>query len=191
VSEWFPTDLDFRKGPTLRTVVAYEDSEAGQHARNVCDYLIERLGPNCRLIGPMWGFDVLGIPECRELAAKGAASADIIILSSHGLGDLPGDVKAWIELWLRDKGDLQTLVALFDRPRNQPDQYWPIQDYLASVAERGQIRFFAEPDAWPGKGPYQIALPLEPRFEGSAGALLHSDAMTNMSRDAAHWGINE
>ena len=100
----------------LRTVVAYEDSEAGQHARSVCDYLVERLGPKCRFVGQMWGFDVLRIPECRELAAQGAAGADVVMLSSHGVGDLPGEVKAWIELWLRDKGDLQALVALFDQP---------------------------------------------------------------------------
>jgi hypothetical protein len=191
VSNWFSSYLDLREKPTFRAVVAYEDSEAGQHARNVCDYLVARLRSKCRFIGQMWGFDVLRIPECRELAAKGAATADVVMLSSHGVGALPGEVKAWIELWLRDKEDLQALVALFDRPRIQAGQDWPIQDYLAGVAARGQISFFAEPDTWPGKGPRQIHMPLEPSLDDSIHPPLPLEAVTNRSRDAAHWGINE
>jgi hypothetical protein len=139
----------------------------------------------------MWRFDVLRIPECRELAAKGAAAADVIMISSHGTGDLPGDVKAWIELWLRDKGDLLALVALFDGAPCQADQDWPIQDYLAGVAERGQISFFAEPDTWPGKGPHQIHLPLETGSNGIIQPLVPIDAVTAPSPDVEHWGINE
>ncbi len=191
VSKWFPRYLELRQKPTFTTVVAYEDSETAQHARNVCDYLVKRLGPHCRFVGQMWGFDVLGIPECRELAARGAASADVIMLSSHGTADLPGQVKAWIELWLRDKRDLQALVALFDRPHTSRGQSWPIQDYLAGVAARGQIPFFAEPENWPGKGPQQIQLPLEPVLGGGTRPFLPLQTATTRRPEVAHWGINE
>jgi hypothetical protein len=191
VSKWFRNYLDLRQKPMFRTVVAYEDSETGYHARNVCDYLAERLGRECRFIGQMWGFDVLRIPECRELAAKAAASADVIMLSSHGAGDLPGEVKAWIELWLRDKADSQALVALFDRPRVEAAQYWPVQEYLAGVAERGQIPFFAEPDTWPGKGPHQIPLALDPKPDGGTHSLPPSQGATTARPEMAHWGLNE
>ena len=191
VTDLFSSSPALQKGRTFSLVIAYEDSETGQHARNVCDYLVERLAPECRFTSQMWRFDVLRIPECRELAAKGAASADLIMISSHGVGDLPGDVKAWIELWLRDKGNLLALVALFDGAPCQADQDWPIQDYLAGVAERGQISFFAEPDTWPGKGPHQIHLPLEPYPDASTPQLLPLDAAMARSPDAEHWGINE
>jgi hypothetical protein len=191
VSKWFPKCLDLRQKPTFRIVVAYEDSETARHARNVCDYMVKRPGPQCQFIGQMWGFDVLQVPECRELAAKGAASADVIMLSSHGTRDLPGEVKAWIELWLRDKGDLQALVALLDHPHTYAGPSWPIQDYLAGVAERGQIPFFVEPDTWPGKGPQQIHLPLEPISDGGTPPFLPLESAAAQRHEAAHWGINE
>jgi hypothetical protein len=191
VTDLFSSSLAPQKDRTFRIVIAYEDFETGQHARYVCDYLAERLAPECRFLSQMWRFDVLRIPECRESAVKGAAAADVIMISTHGVGDLPGDVKAWIELWLRDKGDLLALVALFDRPRGQVGQDWPIQDYLASVAERGQISFFAEPDTWPGRGPHQEYLPLEPSAEGNTQPPLPLRPVTTPDSDAAHWGINE
>jgi hypothetical protein len=183
--------LDLRQKSAFRTVVAYEDSETGQHARNVCDYLVKRLGPECRFFGQMWGFDVLRISECRALAAKSAACADVIMVSSHGVDELPGDVKAWIELWLRDKSNVQALVASFDGPCTRAGESWPIQDYLAGVAERGQIPFYVEPDAWPGKGPRQIPLPLESVPEGGTRPLLPLGGVTAHWANAAHWGINE
>jgi hypothetical protein len=191
VTKWFPTYFGLRRKPTFKTVVAYEDSETGRHARNVCDYLIKRLAPDCQFIGKMWGFDLLRLPECRELAAKGAANADVVILSSHGEGDLPGHVKAWIELWLQEKGNPQALVALCDRPYVQTGRTWSIQDYLEGVATRGHIPFFAEPDAWPGKGPHQIHLPLDPVANRGNDPRLPLEAVTPRSHDAAHWGINE
>ena len=132
--------MDSQADAAFSVVIAYEDHETGQHARNVCDLLVETLGRECKFTSQMWRFDVLRIPECRETAAKGAAKADLIVISSHGVGDLPGEVKAWIELWLRDKGDLMALVALFDRPRVRVRQDWPIQEYLAGVAARAQSR---------------------------------------------------
>jgi hypothetical protein len=171
--------------------VAHEDSETAQHAHSVCDYMVERLGPRCRFTGQMWGFDVLRIPESRELAARGAAAADVVMVSSHGTGDLPGEVKAWIELWLRDKADHQTLLALFDCPRTEADQYWPIHEYLAGVAQRAQIPFFAEPDAWPGKGPHQLSLPLHSFAEAGKRFLLPLSTPAIRRSEVAHWGINE
>ena len=191
ISNLFSTSLDPWEKRTFSAVVAYEDSETARHARNVCDYLLEQLGTDCRFVGHMWGFDMLGNPECRELAAKAVASADLVIVSSHGIGDLPGNVKAWIELWLRDKGDLGALVALFDRPQTHAEQYWPIRDYLAGVAERGQLSFFAEPDTWPGKGPHQIPLPLEPFSDDGGPLFLPLQAVASLSSDAQHWGLNE
>jgi hypothetical protein len=183
--------LDSQADATFSVVIAYEDLETGQHARNVSDLLVESLGPECKFTSQMWRFDVLRIPECREAAAKGAAKADLIMISSHGVGDLPGEVKAWIELWLRDKGDLLALVALFDRPRGWVSQDWPIQDYLAGVAARGQIDFFAEPDIWPGREPHQEQLVLDPGPYGNTQPLLPLKALTTPDVDIGHWGLNE
>ncbi|HVM49939.1 MAG TPA: hypothetical protein VMU04_18060 [Candidatus Acidoferrum sp.] len=186
----FTSSLGLRNKRVFRAVVACEDSETAQHARNVCGYLLEQFEP-AQFIGQMWPFEVLRIPECRARAARGAASADMVMLSSHGAGELPSEVKVWIELWLQDKGDLRALVALFDRPRVHSAQDWPIQEYLAGVAERGHIRFIAEPDNWAGKGPRQIPLPLDGVPGLATSAQLPLELAGVHTSGAAHWGINE
>ena len=182
---------EFQCEAPLKIVIAYEDTEAGRHARNVCNALTEHLGPNSEMTSEMWRFDVLRIPECRELAGHGAAQADIIMISTHGEGHLPGDVKAWIEMWLRDKDGLVALVALCDRPQSARGEDWPIRSYLAGVAQRGQVEFFAEPDVWPGRGPYQEHFALDNRAEGIPGMPLPTVAAGTTDMSFSHWGLNE
>src|SRR5207245_10236995 len=98
-----PGVSDLEVNNTFNVVIAYEDFETGKHAKSTYDFLVEHLHGECRFTNQMWKFDVLGIPKLREMAAKDAAMADIIIISSHGGEELPPDVKAWIELRLIEK----------------------------------------------------------------------------------------
>jgi hypothetical protein len=189
--EFLPKLLEAECESAFNVFIAYEDLEAGQHARDICDPLFERLGADCKCISQMWRFDVLRTPECCALAAKEAASGDLIVISSHGVGELPGEVKAWIEFWLRDKGELMALVALFDRPHPGSGPDWAIQDYLAGVAERGQISFFAEPDVWPDQEPRQTGVALEPSLYGPPEAWRPPEAVTLPDPNMGHWGLNE
>src|SRR5437879_383897 len=142
--------------PSFNVVIAYEDVETGKHAKETYDFVVESLGPDCRCGNQMWKFEVLAIPKLRELAAKDAAMADLNIISCHGRADLPGDVKAWIELWLGEKGEVIALAALFDSAVEQAEQARAIRAYLAEIARRGQMQFFAQPDEWPGKRDEQV-----------------------------------
>ncbi len=135
--------------PTFNVVIAYEDFETGKHAKRTYDFLVENLGRDCQLINQMWKFEVLRVPKLQEIAAKDAALADLILVSSHGGSELPPEVKSWIESWLREPGEPLALVALFDRPR---EHTLPIRAYLAGVARRAQVAFFAQPDDWPQQG---------------------------------------
>ncbi|PWU18528.1 MAG: hypothetical protein C5B50_08860 [Verrucomicrobia bacterium] len=140
-------DLDF--SPVFNVVIIYEDFETGKQARRTYDFLVENLGTDCRFENQMWKFDVLRIPKLREMAARDAAAADIIIISGHGGDELPADVKHWVETWQGQSPNAIALVALFDRPREETR---PAREYLANVANRCQMAFFAQPDDWPGKG---------------------------------------
>jgi hypothetical protein len=101
------------------------------------------------------------------------------------------EVKAWIELWLRDKNGILALVALCDRPEEPSGQHWPIRNYLAGVAERGQLEFFAEPDVWPGKGPCQEHFALEYTADGMTPTPLLVGPVTTSTSSMRHWGLNE
>ena len=155
------SDLD--GNPTFNVLIAYEDFEAGKHARKTYDFLAGNLGRGCQFTNQMWKFDVLNIPKLRDMAARDAVLADIVIISSHGGEELPGPVRAWMESWLAQKGNPVALVALFDCPHEESPKTGPIRTYLADAARKAGIDFFAQPDDWPGRRngdgplPYQAA----------------------------------
>jgi len=181
-------DLDL--DPTFNVVIAYEDFEAGKHAKKTYDFLVENMGHDWQFTNQMWKFEVLCIPNPREMAARDAAMADIIMISSHG-SELPAEVKAWVELWVTKPHHPIALVALFDHPNHLDHDTNGVRSYLASVAERGQMEFFAQPDKWPGRS--KAGEPLT--FQRNAG--LDERALSKLSsivqRDTIfpHWGINE
>ena len=175
--------------PTLNVVMAYEDFDTGKHAKKTYDFLVENLGHECHFNHQMWKFDVLGISKLREMAAKDAAMADIIIISCRGT-ELPAEVKAWIELWLQDHSHPIALVALFDRRSDDLDQARASLEYLQAVAKRGQMEFFVQPD--PSAGRNQLS-EHNASDRGFASDRTLSALAGVMQRDAGspRWGINE
>ena len=129
----------------FEVLIAYEDFETAKHAKHTYDILVKNLGPNCRFTSQMWKFAVLSLSRFRQMAVSDAVAADIIILSSAG-GDLPGHIKDWIESWLAEGGNPLALVALFN-PADASRQTQATRAYLADVARRGRMEFFAQPDA--------------------------------------------
>jgi hypothetical protein len=182
-----PSDLDVN--PTINVVIAYEDFDTGKHAKATYDFLVEHLGQDCQFTNQMWKFDVLSIPKLREIAAKDAVQADIVIISCHGT-ELPVEVKAWIELWLSEDTHPIALVALFDRSDDAGVCTKAVRAYLAGVALRGHMEFFAQPDEWPGKKGAEESFVF--RRNLSAEKTLSSLAGV-MERESSfpRWGINE
>jgi len=135
----------FEQNSTFNVLIAYEDLETGKLAKNTYDFLVEKLGGECAFTNQMWKFDVLTIPHLRELAVKDASKADIIIMACHG-SRLPSEVKAWIELWLGAPRRPFALVAMLDCYRDQSYSVNEVRGYLADVAKRGEMEFFAQPD---------------------------------------------
>jgi hypothetical protein len=174
-------DLDVTP-PTLNVVIVYEDFETGTHAKKTYDFLVENVRPECQFTNQMWKFDVMSIPKLREIAVRDAATADIVIVSSHG-DELPAYVKSWAESWLESPGTPLALVVLFDR---QPPETLRTRDYLVEVARRGKMAFFAQPDDWPDRH-----APVG--FEQDAGWNGRTLSSLAMKRDHTNlrWGINE
>jgi len=184
-----PSDLE--TNPSFNVVVAYEDVETGKHAKESYDFVAESLGRECRSASQMWKFEVLGIPQLRELAAEDAAMADLIMISCRGEADLPVGVKTWIDLWLAEKGNVIALAALFGPPVGQARQAPAIRAYLAEVAKRGRMQFFAQPDEWPRKRDPQLQFgsPRPSALDEEAFSMLPGTAQPD--RHFPRWGINE
>lgn len=169
---------------TFNVVIAYEDLETGKHAKKTYDFLQEHLGHEFEFSNQMWKFDVLSVPKLREMAAKDAVTADIIIVAAHGQSDLPKEVKAWIELWMPEKLQAIALVGLFDREECFDN---PARSYLAGIADRASLEFFSQPGS----------LPRNDESISEIGAWEKSKTfsvlagMEQMDRNVSHWGINE
>lgn len=137
--------VEIEDSPAFSVLIAYEDFDTGKLAKRTYDFLVENLGRDCEFVNQMWKFDVLSIPNLREIAVEDAARADIIILSCRG-DELPEHVKLWIESWLEQALNPLALVALFDTSRgDEPSR--SVRDYLADIARRGKFEFFAQPDS--------------------------------------------
>ncbi len=185
-----PPGLVDVNNPAFSVAVAYQDHECCQHARKTCDFLMENLGTDSRFINQMWRFDALSVPTLREMAARDAASADLILIACDGKQDLPADVKAWIELWIGKQSTAFAVVALFDHADEGAEQVKIIQEYLAWIARRGEMEFFAEPGIWPtDKGALQLMR--RGARQGFEESVFPIAAVPAKNSHVGHWGLNE
>jgi hypothetical protein len=180
---------DLEPDPIFNVVIAYEDFETGKQAKETYDFLVSNLRHECRFENQMWKFDVLGIPKLREMAAKDALMADIIIISCHGTHELSADVKDWINGWVNGQTNAIALVALLGDADNDGDTR-NIREYLADVARCARMEFFAQPNSFPVKR-------FDESFASDRGTKRDERALSALAsiiqRDQTfpHWGINE
>ncbi len=180
-----PSDLE--ETPVFNVLIAYEDFEAGKNARRTYDFLAEQLGQDCEFATQMWKFDVLGIPKLRDMAAKDAMVADIIIVAYHGGKPLPEELKSWIDLWVNQDRHPLALVALYDNQSQDEALAASNREYLASVATQGGMEFFSQADSAP-KPP---AFGLSPSLPAGPRAVAPWMIAAQPESAIPRWGINE
>jgi hypothetical protein len=183
-------NADLGSNPTFNVLIAYEDFETGKQAKRTYDSLAENLGRDCQFSNQMWKFDVLTIPKLEEIAVKDCATADIVIISCHG-DSLPNHVRKWLETGLAQAGNALALVALF-MPRPETEEaVRETRGYLAGVAARSRVEFFAQPDDRSVSPPPKPA----PARSWHAGADDKTLALLAGAVQQDHytprWGINE
>lgn len=132
--------------PIVRGVVAYKDVSFVKLAKEKWDYVVRTLQSGCDFELRLWKFDVLEIPEVREAAVNDAANAQVVFVATRGAGELPSEVKAWIEQWIarnNQKREAARLLALlFDPPAGQADaSAFPQFAYLRQAARKGSMEF--------------------------------------------------
>ena len=186
-----PAASSNRQGaPAFGVVLVFEDFNTGKRAKRAYDFLAASLTQEWQVISQMWKFEVLSIPELREMAAKDAAMANLIIVSSRGDRELPAHVKDWIEMWLGYRGDAVALVALFDSPPEQAEHAQATQTYLEGVAKRGQMEFFTWPEVALGEQSGRRSLVPGHRSEMPGGLLLPPVVVAPPEAGFSHWSIN-
>jgi hypothetical protein len=124
----------------LKTVLIYENFAVGVRARRFFEELVRASAKT--LEEQMWNFDVLGIRDARNAAASAARKSDVVAVAVSGRLDLPGTIRAWLDMWLWLLEDEKPpLVALFDSP--SAPELPRIHTHLSCVVARAGIEFFS------------------------------------------------
>jgi hypothetical protein len=187
-----PVASQDREGiPVFSVVIVFEDFNTGKRAKRAYDFLVANLTREWRVISHMWKFEVLGIPELREMAANDAAIANLIIVSSRGDRELPADVKDWIEMWQGDKGEPVALVALFDQPPELAEHAQTTQAYLERVAKRERMEFFTWPEVGLAQQSRRGSLVPYRRPGVSGGPLLPPVVVEPRDASFSHWSTSD
>ncbi|MHB8520909.1 MAG: hypothetical protein ACYDH9_09130 [Limisphaerales bacterium] len=131
------------KARRFEVVVAYEDFATGIRAKKAFDGVLRELGSDLTFNCKLWKFDILRIPQLKEMAADDAAEADMVLIAAHSGSELPAGVKKWIDLWVtRRRPGPRALVSLLDPEEGSPSGRNLVCNYLHQVSERGHMDFF-------------------------------------------------
>lgn len=176
---------------SFTVLLAYEDLRAGVRARQAFEHVASKLELEVDYKVDLWKFDLLRDPALREQAVIEAARADIVFLSAHGAGELPGVVSQWLEQWLdRRGGEPAALAVLMDTPGKGTAATRQRLEMLRARALAAGVEVFLH-------GFEQVPLMQQSMSDGTSwleenrttrsDELLHGSAL-HPFRD---WGINE
>jgi len=145
-----PEPIESAAPPKRRVVAVYENNPAREHALRFCDDLA---GKPSDLDIHWCAFNVLRDPQHGTEAANRAATADMILFAVTSEGDLPGEVKLWIERWLNRRGEREgALVGLvMDRPDSPFEIATRKEIYLRHTARRAQMDYLSHENPTPRK----------------------------------------
>jgi hypothetical protein len=133
----------WREARQLVLLATFEDSTTGTRVKEFRQELSRQLGQECRIIEHVWLFNMFRLRELREIAAEEAAAADLILISLHETERLPEDVQAWMDLWLRQKGDRKPLLLALLEPTREGAPRMS-ERCLRDAAREGGIDFLVE-----------------------------------------------
>lgn len=121
--------------------VVYETAAIREHAVHFCERLVQEC--ECTPVSEMnWrSFHFLALPTEASDAAQRAADADVVVFAMKAGGDLPQDIKLWIENWLNRRGEREgAVVGLL--AREDPHDIAPFREiYLRHIARRAGMDY--------------------------------------------------
>lgn len=98
-----------------RIAIIYETAAIREHAVKFCERLAEER-KSAAIEMNWWSFQLLGQPALRSEAVEKAAEADVVVVAMNAAGDLPEEIKYWIEHWLNKRGEREgAVVGLLQR----------------------------------------------------------------------------
>jgi len=134
---------DMENKPVINFVIVSEDLPRGVLAKHLYDDLVDQMGEELSFMYEVWPFRGLKEAPLRELAARDAANADIIIFAVSGREELPAEVQSWIDSSLALGEKTGALVMLADRTDAETPHTDGIRAYLRKAATKAGLEFLA------------------------------------------------
>ena len=190
VDSWGDAAVGEARG-RLDVLLVYEDLSTGLRARYAFEQVRRQLNPEADLNLHLWRFDLLRQPPLLERAAREAAKADVVFLSAHGQGELPGIVNSWLAQWAeRRHGGPCALVVLLDTRGGDASTANSALEALRTRALAAGVNVFVHAPGtrqteWDSASDEISPLPETPA--APPVHILHGDGR-HLHRD---WGINE
>lgn len=130
---------------TRQIAVIYENAAIREHAVQFCARLEEEFGFDFGSEQNWWPFSLLTQQAAGSDAARRAANADIMIFATSSEGDLPREIKLWIENWLDKRGEREgALVSVTHHAKSNYSEIPPFKEiYLRHIAHRAGMDFLS------------------------------------------------
>jgi hypothetical protein len=119
-----------------RVFVLYENAAAREHALRATRDLP---------VAHWWSFARLaGSPRAAQDASLKAATADMVVFAVTPAGDLPGEIKLWIETWISRRSEREGVIVGLVARRESPGEIACLKEiYLRHTAHRAGMDYLS------------------------------------------------
>jgi hypothetical protein len=138
----FLEKTDEKISPVKCVVIVYENPAIREHAVRFCERMSKE--QKCPATEMTWcPFQSLASSDLAADVLQSAVRADVLIFAMDSRGDLPKDIKLWIELWLNKRGEREgALVGLLQR--EEPHEMASFREiYLRHAARRAGMDYLS------------------------------------------------
>jgi hypothetical protein len=137
------TEFGLRAQNALRAVVLYDNRDSATRAQDVCDQFSQQGAGRYTFEQTHWKFELLHVPALRALAAEETRDADFVLVTIRGQGELPAEVRAWVEEWLSQPGPRPRALLALIGPEKDPGCDFPQAELdLQAMAARAAAAFW-------------------------------------------------
>jgi hypothetical protein len=135
-------------------VVVYEDNALYAHASLSAPDLVESNHPDTTVVHGC-SFATLSDRQPAAEAALNASAADLVVFVFSPQGDLPQEVKLWIENWTTQRGDREGVIVGLAAAPGSPGEIACLKEiYLRQAARRAGMDYVSQvPSASPRSMP--------------------------------------
>jgi hypothetical protein len=136
----------------FNVVVAFDNSSASSSsALKTCDYVISQLGGDVPVRRRIVNLERNTNRRTRAAAARDAAGADMVIVSTKEGAEIPAEMKEWLDEWTNQRSaDEGALVAIINRASAERQRVSSaVKDQLATLAQQMHMDFFSSEVAAP------------------------------------------